>query len=128
MAKTHFQSIDEYQAGFSGETKKRMQLVRALTHKLVPEAREAISYQIPAFKIGEKATLIHYCAFKKHLSLSSPWTAAFLKAFDEELRNYTVSKSVIQFPLDESLPLDFIRRILLFRKKEVENNMQVRNK
>lgn len=119
MAKTDYKTIDEYHNVFEGDTLKRMQAIRELVHKVAPESQEVISYQIPAFKIG-KNYLIYYSAYTKHISLSSPWSEAMLKEFEVELRDYKVSKSAIQLPLDKPLPLDFTKRILKFRKKEFE--------
>lgn len=120
MAKTDFKTIDEFHSNFSGESLERMQAIRALIHEVAPEAKEVISYQIPAFKIG-KQFLIYYCAFKQHLSISHPWSQALLQAFEAELKDLKVSKSVIQFPHAHKLPLDFIKRLLKFRKKEIDN-------
>lgn len=118
MAKTDYRSINEYQQAFPDELVERMQTVRELIHQLVPEAEEVISYQIPAFKIG-KSFLIYYAAFAKHITLSHPWSDAFLKEFETELKGYKVSKSAIQFPNDKPLPLPFIKSLLKFRKGEV---------
>ena len=96
-----------------------MQTVRELVHQIAPEAQEVISYQIPAFKIGKKF-LIYYAGFPKHLSLSSPWSQALLEEFANDLEDKKVSKSVIQFPSDKPLPMDFIERLIKFRKKETE--------
>ena len=120
MAKTNYKTIDEYHQVFTGETLNRMQSIRELVHQVAPEVEEVISYQIPAFKLGDKYHLIYYCAFAKHLTISSPWSAAMLKEFEVELEDYKVSKSAIQLPLDKPLPLDLIKRILKFRKKEFE--------
>jgi uncharacterized protein YdhG (YjbR/CyaY superfamily) len=120
MAKTDYKSIDEYHKVFEGEILKRMQSIRELVHQVAPEVEEVISYQIPAFKIGDKFHLIYYCAFPKHLTLSSPWSEPMLKEFDADLKNLKVSKSAIQFQHDKPLPLELIKRILVFRKKEFE--------
>ncbi len=120
MAKTDYKTIEEYHKVFSGDTLKRMQTIRELVHKVAPEVEEVISYQIPAFKLGDKYHLIYYCAFPKHLTISSPWSEAMLKEFEVELKDYKVSKSAIQLPLGKPLPLDLIKRILEFRKKEFE--------
>lgn len=117
MAKTDYKTIDEYHQAFPGELEQRMQSIRELVHQVAPEAEEVISYQIPAFKIG-KSFLIYYSAYAKHISLSSPWSAALLKEFEKELKAFQVSKSAIQLPNDKPLPLDFVKRILKFRKKE----------
>ena len=120
MAKTDYKTIEDYHKVFSGDTLKRMQTIRELVHKVAPEVEEVISYQIPAFKLGDKYHLIYYCAFPKHLTISSPWSEAMLKEFEVELKDYKVSKSAIQLPLGKPLPLDLIKRILEFRKKEFE--------
>jgi uncharacterized protein YdhG (YjbR/CyaY superfamily) len=120
MAKTDYKTIDEYHEVFAGDILERMKTVRALVHEVAPEVEEVISYQIPAFKLGEKYHLIYYCAFAKHLTISSPWSETMLKAFETELKDYKVSKSAIQLPHDKPLPLDLISRILKFRKAEFE--------
>jgi len=120
MAKTDFKTIDEYHATFSGEALERMKTIRKMVHQIAPEAEEVISYQIPAFKIGPKFHLIYYCAFAKHLSISSPWSEAFLKEFEDDLKGMKVSKSAVQLPLDKELPTSLIERILKFRKAEFE--------
>jgi len=118
MAKIDFKTIDEYHREFPDEVQRRMQIVRELVHQVAPEAEEVISYQIPAFKIGKKF-LIYYGAFARHITISNPWSEALLTAFAAELKGFKVSKSVIQFPLDKPLPVDFIERILKFRREEI---------
>lgn len=119
MAKTDYQNIDEYHHTFPARVQERLQTIRELVHKVAPEAGEVISYQIPAFKIG-KQFLIYYAAFARHITVSSPWSQALLAEFAEELKSRKVSKSVIQLPLDEPLPIAFIQSLLEFRKKEVD--------
>ena len=117
MAKTDYKTINEYHQAFPKEIQERMQDIRELVHKIAQEAEEVISYQIPAFKIG-KNFLIYYSAYAKHISLSNPWSEALLTEFESELKGLKVTKSAIQLPNDKSLPLDFIERLLKFRKKE----------
>lgn len=119
MAKTDYKSINEYQETFPGEIQERMQRIRELVHKAAPQAEEVISYQIPAFKIGKKF-LVYYSAHTNHISLSSPWSSALLEAFAPDLKGLKVTKSAIQLPNNEPLPLGFIERLLKFRKKEVD--------
>jgi uncharacterized protein YdhG (YjbR/CyaY superfamily) len=118
MAKTDFKTIDEYQVGFSTEIQERMQTIRSIIHKIVPEVEETISYQIPCFKY--QGYLIYYAGFLNHISLSNPFSAEFLKEFESDLKNYKISKSVIQLPNNEDLPLDLINKIIKFRKQENE--------
>jgi uncharacterized protein YdhG (YjbR/CyaY superfamily) len=118
MAKTNYQSIDEYHQAFSGEALERMQTIRRIIHEVVPDADESISYQIPCFKYN--GYLIYYCAFPNHISLSNPFSEAFWKHFKADLEGYKTSKAVIQFPANKSLPEELIKKIVAFRKKENE--------
>lgn len=118
MAKTDYKSIDEYHKAFPKEIQAKMQSIREVVLKAAPKAEEVISYQIPCFKY--KGYLIYYSAYAKHISLSYPYSQAFLKAFEKELKGKKVSKSAIQFPHDEELPLGVIKKMIEFRKKENE--------
>jgi uncharacterized protein YdhG (YjbR/CyaY superfamily) len=119
MAKTDFKTVDEYHGNFQPEVVERMQQIRKIVKEIAPEAEEVISYQIPAFKIG-KSFLIYYSAYVKHITLSSPWSPALLREFEAELKDLKVSKSAIQLPGNQPLPIAFIKRLVKFRKKECE--------
>lgn len=124
MAKTNYQSIDEYHQAFSGESLARMQTIRKIIHDVAPEAEESISYQIPCFKY--KGYLIYYCAFPKHISLSHPYSNAFWEHFKADLAGYKTSKSAIQIPMDKPLPEALIKRIISFRKEENEEHQKIK--
>ena len=116
MAKTNYQSIDEYHSTFEGETLDRLQTIRKIIKALVPDAEETISYQIPCFKY--KVYLLYYCAFTKHITLSNPFSEAFWEEFGEDLKGYKTSKAAIQLPHAQPLPEKLIKKIVAFRKKE----------
>lgn len=116
MAKTDFKNVDEYQKGFSSEIMERLESVRQLIRETAPDAEEIISYQIPAYKYH--GYLIYYSGYKGHISLSSPWSKAFLETFKTDLAKYKVSTSAIQLPNDQPLPVTLIKKIVKFRMKE----------
>lgn len=116
MAKTDYKTIDEYHQAFPAEVQDRMQSIRDVVHQVAPGVEEVISYQIPCFKY--KGYLIYYSAYAKHISLSHPYSNALLEKFEKELSKLKVSKSAIQFPNNEPLPLGLIKKIIEFRKKE----------
>ena len=118
MAKTDYKTIDEYHQAFSPELQERMQAIRDIVHKTVAGVEETISYQIPCFKY--KGYLIYYSAYAKHISLSHPFSPELLAHFEEALKNYKVSKSAIQLPNSEPLPVKLITGIIKFRKAENE--------
>ncbi|MCF0071212.1 DUF1801 domain-containing protein [Dyadobacter sp. CY261] len=118
MAKTDFKSVDEYQETFQGEKKERLQAIREIIREAAPGAEEVISYQIPAYK--HFGFLVYYSGATNHISLSYPFSEALLAEFKAELSTYKVSKSAIQLPDKDPLPVDMIRRIVEYRVKENE--------
>jgi uncharacterized protein YdhG (YjbR/CyaY superfamily) len=113
--------IDIYLNALSPENKAALQHIRALIHKLVPDAEETFSYDMPAFTYQGKP-LIYFAAFKDHLSVFP--TAFPIEALKDELASYTVSKGTIQFTLDHPLPDDLIEKLLKARLSTIEKGKQ----
>ncbi|WP_100629656.1 iron chaperone [Algoriphagus formosus] len=108
------ESIEEYFSWFPIEKQEKLQQIRQTLKKVLPEAKEVISYHMPAFKTSE--VLVYYAAMKNHLGFYP--TASGVKAFAEELKDYPTSKGVVQLPYEGDLPLELIQKIALFRKEE----------
>ena len=104
-------SIDSYIAQFPSDVQTRLQQLRKSILKLAPGATEAMSYQIPTFKLN--GNLVHFAAFKKHIGFYPG--AAGIAAFQDELAGYKSAKGSVQFPLDQALPLDLVKKIVKFR-------------
>jgi uncharacterized protein YdhG (YjbR/CyaY superfamily) len=115
MAKTNFQSIDEYIAACPPNSQAYLREIRKLIHSLAPEAKEKISYQIACFELNGK-NLIHFAGWKKHVSMYP--IPAGSEAFEKQAAKYATGKGTIQFPLDEPLPLKLIERIVKLRVAE----------
>lgn len=109
MAKTNFQSIDEYIAACPPESQAYLQEIRKLIRRLVPDAKERISYQIAAFERNGK-NIIHFAGWKKHVSLYP--VPAGSEAFERQIKPYVSDKGTVKFPLDEPLPLKLIERVV----------------
>jgi uncharacterized protein YdhG (YjbR/CyaY superfamily) len=112
--KSNFKDINEYINNFPNEVQEKLQEIRKFIHNCVPEAKEAISWGMPTFKLN--GNLIHFAAFKKHIGLY-PGASPIIE-FKKELANYKTSKGAIQLPLDKPTPFDLIKKIVEFRKKE----------
>jgi len=110
----NYNSIDEYIALFPPEVQKKLQEVRDTIHEAAPEAQEKISYQMPAFTLN--GNLVYFAAFKNHIGFYP--IPSGIEAFKEELSKYPQGKGSVQFPFDRPLPLDLIRRIVLYRAEE----------
>ena len=124
MAKTDFQSVDEYIATQPEGTQKTLQRVRRTIRKALPEAEEGISYQIPTYKLGGSAAL-YFAGWKEHFSLY-PATGALVDALGDELERYVVSKGTIRFPLSGPVPVKLIERIAKFRAEETAARQQAK--
>lgn len=108
-----FQTIDEYVKTFPKNIQKILGTVRQVIKKSAPVAEEAISYQIPTFKLN--GNLVHFAAFKNHIGFYPG--AEAVKIFQEEIASYKSSKGAIQFPIDKPMPLTLIRKIVEYRVK-----------
>jgi uncharacterized protein YdhG (YjbR/CyaY superfamily) len=109
MAKTNFQSIDEYIVACPPESQAYLRQIRKLIRSLVPDAKERISYQIAAFERNGK-NIIHFAGWKKHVSLYP--VPAGSEAFERQIAKYVDGKGTVKFPLDEPLPIKLIERII----------------
>ena len=107
-------TVDEYIAAFPPEVRRILQRVRRVARAAAPEAREVISYRMPALK--QNGVLVYFAAFKNHIGLYPPITgdADIAKA----VAPYAGEKGNLRFPLDEPIPYDLIARITALRLKQ----------
>ena len=114
MAKTNFQSVDEYIAACPPDSQDYLRQIRDLIKTLAPEAKERISYQIAAFALNGR-NFIHFAGWKKHVSLYP--VPAGSEAFERQVEPYVDGKGTVKFPLDEPLPVKLIERIVKLHLK-----------
>ena len=107
-------TVDEYIAAFPPEVQRILQRVRRVARAAAPEAREVISYRMPALK--QNGVLVYFAAFKNHIGLYPPITgdADIAKA----VAPYAGEKGNLRFPFDEPIPYDLIARITALRLKQ----------
>ncbi|MFY9562414.1 MAG: DUF1801 domain-containing protein [Terriglobales bacterium] len=117
-------TVDDYLAGVPEPARSTLNKVRAaIRSALPPEATEAISYRIPAFKY--KGTLVWFAAFSNHCSLF-PGSLSVIKALENELKDFPTSKGTIHFPLDKPLPAALIKKIVKARMAEKKAKADLR--
>jgi uncharacterized protein YdhG (YjbR/CyaY superfamily) len=112
--KTDYKSIDQYISNFPISTQKILEELRAIIRESAPAASEIISYQIPTF--FQNGNLVHFAAYENHIGFYPG--ASVIQAFGNELRNYKTAKGSIQFPIDQPIPLELIKKIVKFRVEE----------
>ena len=109
-----FKTVDEYIAVFPAKTKTLLKQMRAAVKAAAPAAEEVISYNMPALK--QNGMLVFYAAYKEHIGFYP--TASGIANFKKEIANYKSSKGAIQFPINEPLPLDLVKKITQFKVAE----------
>jgi uncharacterized protein YdhG (YjbR/CyaY superfamily) len=117
VAKTDFKSVSEYIASKPKDLQVVLKQVRNTIRKVVSGTEEAISYQIPVFKLNG-VPLLYFAGWKYHFSLY-PASKDLVAEFKDELERYELSKGTIRFPLSEPVPVSLIERIAKFRAKQL---------
>ena len=103
--------IDGYVSQFPPEVQAILEKVRSTIRRAAPDAKETISYQMPAFKAN--GILVYFAAWKKHIGLYPPVSGD--KALEKAVARYAGPKGNLQFPLDQPIPYDLIKRIVTLR-------------
>ena len=110
-----FSTIDEYVKTFPKNIQSILEKMRQTIKEAVPEAVEAISYQMPTFKLNGK-NLVYFAAFKNHIGFYP--IPSGIEAFKKELSPYKQGRGSVQFPLDKPIPYDLVEKIVKYRVKE----------
>ena len=115
MAKTPGpNNIDEYIATFPAEVRTILEKVRQTIRDAAPDAKETISYKMPAFR--RHGILVDFAAWTKHIGLYPPISGD--KTLERAVARYAGPKGNLQFPLNEPIPYDLIERIVKLRVKQ----------
>jgi uncharacterized protein YdhG (YjbR/CyaY superfamily) len=108
-------TIDEYIAQFPEEVQVILQKIREVIKEAAPQAEERISYQMPGFY--QNGMLVWFGGHQNHIGFYP--TGEGIEVFKGELSDYKFSKGAVQFPLNQPIPYDLIRKIVIYR---VEKN------
>jgi uncharacterized protein YdhG (YjbR/CyaY superfamily) len=106
--------IHGYISQFPADVQAILQKVRTTISSAAPEAKETISYLMPAFKLH--GMLVYFAAWEKHIGLYPPISGD--KALQKAVARYAGPKGNLQFLLDEPIPYDLIERIVKLRVRQ----------
>lgn len=124
IKKTPPKTVDEYLKTFPPPVRSMLEKIRKTIKATAPKAEELISYGIAGYKYH--GMLIYFAGFKDHISIYPAPRSA--EEFKEELASYKGGKGTVQFPLNMSLPLDLVKRIVKFRMKANEEKAALKKK
>ncbi|WKY48173.1 DUF1801 domain-containing protein [Eubacteriaceae bacterium ES3] len=114
MTVEKFKTIDAYISQFPESVQLMLEQIRQAIAVQAPQAMEKISYQMPTFYLN--GNLVHFAAYKKHIGFYP--APSGIEAFKEELSGYKSAKGSVQFPIDEPMPIELIKKIVAFRVEE----------
>jgi uncharacterized protein YdhG (YjbR/CyaY superfamily) len=109
--------IDRRLAALPADVRTVLQELRETIAAAAPDAVEAISYGMPAFRYHGRY-LAAYLAAKAHCSLFPG--AAPTEAHRSELAAFDVSKGTIRFSPDHPLPADLVTSIIRVRMADID--------
>ena len=109
--------IDRHLKKFSGEQLETLQHLRETILSIVPQAKETLSYGIPAFEIDGKV-VAGFEGFKKHCSYF-PHSGSVLEELEDFPEWCEVSKGTLKFPIGKKLPKTLVRKLISVRRKQI---------
>lgn len=107
--------IEHYIQKFPEIAQEKLRQIHESIALVAEGCLETINYQMPTFQLNGK-NLVHYAGYKKHIGFYP--APSGIKAFVSELEPFKWSKGAVQFPLDQPLPLELIKKIVAFRLEE----------
>lgn len=119
---SQYPEIDAYLAALPEETRQPLEEIRRIIRKALPDAEEAISYQMPSFKLN--GIIAWYAPSKKHYAIYM--RPKFYTDFNEELATFSRTKSAIHFEYGKPVPEKLITDLVVAAAKENMNNKLVK--
>jgi uncharacterized protein YdhG (YjbR/CyaY superfamily) len=128
MKEDKVNSIDEYIQQQPESIRPRLQKIREIISKTVPEAKESISYRMPLFKYN--GMLAYFAAFTNHYSIFL--RPPVMNTFKSHLKDYDLSKSGWKIPNSQPVPEKLLTEIIkyaaLHNQAEVEIKREAKKK
>ena len=110
--------VDGYLARLPDEQRRALDRLRAQLRRLLPNAVEAISYGMPAFKVADRA-VIWYAGWKAHCSIY-PLTDSFLLSHADRLKGFRRTKGSLHFRPDAPIPEELVEELVRARLADLE--------
>lgn len=108
---------DAYLAKLSADKRTTLEKVRKAIRAAAPEAKEAISYGMPAFIQGKP--IAGYGAGANHCAYY-PMSGSVVEELAGDLKGYETSKGAIKFPIGKPPPAALIGKLVKARLAEIK--------
>lgn|SRR5690606_39999876 len=117
--------VGNYIAQFPEDIQARLRKIRDIIKNTAPEADESMAYGMPAYKLYKKP-LVYFAAFQNHIGFYA--TPSGHDAFKKALSLYKQGKGSVQFPLNQDIPYELIRKMVKFRVEENKSQAAAKSK
>jgi uncharacterized protein YdhG (YjbR/CyaY superfamily) len=112
-------SFDDYLATVPEPQRAELERIRQFVRHKVPDAEEATSYGMPAFKYRQRP-LLGFRVSKNHLSVF-PFSPAAVDAARGALAGFDLAKGTVRFTPDTPIPEVALEQLLAHRLREIEH-------
>jgi uncharacterized protein YdhG (YjbR/CyaY superfamily) len=113
-------SVDDFFAQLDEVQRPHLEVLRALSAEVDPEAREVLKWNLPVYVRGENTNQWMLQNFKNHCSLRfSPDFFATQKA-SVEVAGYEFGEGFIKLPYKRELPTELLKTLMRARLREFE--------
>lgn len=109
-------NVDSYIKGFDGIIGERLRAMRKIVTDSAPDAIEEFSYGLVGYKLNGKP-LVYFGGFPHHTGFYA--TPNGHEAFKDDFSKYKQGKGSVQFPHDQPLPIELVRKVVEYRKKHL---------
>ncbi len=108
--------MDDYISAAPKEVQDKLKKVRAAIREAAPAADESISYRMPYYDY--KGRLAWFGLHRAHIGLYI--RPPVVEEHRNELAGYKTTKSAVHLPLDKSIPVQLIKKLVKARMKRNE--------
>ena len=105
--------VDAHIAKFSGEHRDALIHIRAQLHEILPDADEAIKYNMPCFVVNGVG-IAGFDAFKNHWSYF-PMSGSVLNQIDDLPAWTETARGTLRVPLDRRLTKKLVKQLVKIR-------------
>lgn len=113
-------TVQEYHDALEEPAAGLMAALRALVHDELPDAQEELRWGSPATLHPSGMILLICSAHRHHANVTV--TPSTREAFTEELAGFRTGKGSVQLPYREELPQQLLRRMIVHRLREYEED------
>lgn len=115
--------IDAYIAAQTPAAQERLAQLRAIIHRVFPEAFEDISYKMPAWRLQpKKRPVVFFAVFEKHIGLYAVLTPSN-PTLAQAIEPYNTGRGTLRFYHDQPLPTKIIEDVLLDHAKQLHKTL-----